>query len=372
MDGIVYGFQKYGGINTYFNEVLPRLAGREGVTVEVLLPYPCQGQPPGWPVRRARREVFPEQTGLSWKLDHLLLPWANSRLRELRARLRRRCVFHSTYFTRLEGAVPQVASAYDMNHELFPEKYDNDWGHALRRQYREYLARATRIIAISHKTKQDIVRFYGIDPAVIDVVHLAIDTHRFYPDRRPEGVQALARAGVEPPYVLYVGVRNREYKNFDGLLKAFAGSAVRNALTLVVAGPPWKRWEEDLVRDLGLEGRVRLAVYPSADLLRTLYSRAAAFVYPSLHEGFGIPLLEAMACGTPVLASDIEVFREVAGDAVVYFDPHDPAALARTLEGCLDESVRREYTARGARQVSRYSWDRCAEETCSVYRRALA
>jgi len=355
--------------------VMARLARRPGVTVEVLVPRPCSGRLPPLPVQKLRREVVPpEGSGISWRLDQQFVPLAkklNAAVTSLRAWARRRCVFHSTYFTRLPGQVPQVASAYDMNHELYPEMYQSVWGEWLRKQYREYLTTATRIIAISEKTKKDVVHIYGVDPLIVDVVHLAIDRRRFRPERDPGRRRWLRdRAGVDEPYLLYVGLREA-YKNFDGLLKALAQSPLCRQLILAVAGRPWHEKELALVRQLGLEGRVRLIENPSDEELRVLYSFAAAFVYPSRHEGFGIPLLEAMACGTPVLASNNEVFREVGGDAAIYFNPDEPADIARTFEAALDEPTREDYRQRGFVRLSRYSWDRCADQTYEVYQKAL-
>jgi glycosyltransferase involved in cell wall biosynthesis len=374
VDGIVYGFQQYGGINTYFNEVLPRIGRLDVTLVDVLLPKTLKGQPPAPPVRILSRDLIPNRTRLSWRLDRLagpLLKKINSKLIEIRVRARNNCIFHSTYFTWLGDSVPQVAMAYDMNHELFPDQYKNEWGQWLRSQYREHFRRATRIIAISEKTKKDVIRFYNIDPSFIDVVHLATNRRMFWPDRDREYLcSCIPPTGVREPYLLYVGIRG-SYKNFDGLLASFAQSPGREKLKLVVAGLPWSQHELVRIRELDLESKVRLVVNPSDELLRVLYSCAAAFVYPSYHEGFGIPLLEAMACGTLVLAADNEVFHEVAGDAAIYFDPYDLAGVARALEASLDDRIRREYIGRGFVQVAKYSWDQCAEQTHAVYRKAL-
>jgi len=370
VDGIVYGFQQHGGINTYFNEVLPRIARKYGVLVDVLVPRNSRGQPPMPPIRIVSRNIIPAR----WRSDKLAGPFLdalNSKWIELRIRCNNNSVFHSTYFTYLAAPVPQVAMAYDMNHELFPDQYKHEWGQWLRRQYREHLRRATRIIAISEKTKKDVIRFYNIDPSIIDVAHLATNRGIFWPEqnwKRLNGVNGTMRMGE--PYVLYVGGR-WSYKNFYRLLAAFAQSAVRDKATLVVAGEPWNQNELMEIRSLDLEAKVRLIVEPSDDLLRVLYSCAAAFVYPSYNEGFGIPLLEAMACGTLVLASDNEVFNEVAGDAAIYFDPYDLTGVTRALETSLDDRIRKEYIGRGFVQVAKYSWDQCAEQTHAVYRKAL-
>jgi glycosyltransferase involved in cell wall biosynthesis len=293
---------------------------------------------------------------------------------EFRARSLRDCVFQSTYFTYLEAAVAQVAIVYDMNHERFREVYDlSEWGQWLRRQYRTYVERATRVIAISEQTRRDIVQFYGIPPERIDVTPLAVSRKLFWPDRSLEQAGVLiGRFGIERPFLLYVGLRDARYKNFGRLLTAFAESGLAGSLLLVVAGAKWNDEEERLVKASGVAANVRLVVQPEAGVLRNLYSSSLAFVYPSRFEGFGIPLLEAMACETFVLAADTPVFHEVGGDAPVYFDAEDTKAMARTLRAALDSNVRAAHIALGRERVKGFTWDRCARETFAVYQKALA
>jgi glycosyltransferase involved in cell wall biosynthesis len=377
IDGVVYGFQTHGGINTFFNEVLWRLSQRPEVSIAIQLPHDCAGQLPEMPAR-LWQSPLPKETGLSWKLDQVAKPvlqWANDLVRKVRLRQFLRgtwpYVFQSTYFTVSAENVPQVALALDMNHETLLEYYRNDWGNWLRRQYRQYLQCATRIIAISNSTKRDITRIYGIPHEKIDVVHLAVDRGVFKPNRENGTVHAQrAAADSYASYLLFVGIREG-YKNFFRLLEGFALSSIRNSLYLVVAGPRWRPEELTQIQELGLESRVKLVSSPADTLLATLYSGALAFIYPSLGEGFGIPLLEAMACETLVLASDIPVFREVAGEAAIYFDPHNPEDIARVLEIAASGAERTDYICRGTHQAAKYSWDKCAEETYDVYRKAL-
>jgi glycosyltransferase involved in cell wall biosynthesis len=244
VDGKVYGFQKHGGINTYFNEVLSRLARRSDVTVELMCPQPCVGNPPNGPVNRARLNWLPSNENPQTFWGRLLkrgCDQVNGAMRNWRAKRHQQCVFHSTFFTRITDRVPQVATAYDMNHELLPEKYSDSWGLAFRARVRDYMKRATRIIAISKKTKTDLVRLYEIDPERVDVVHLAVDPKDFWSDQSPEREAHLQVSfGLVRPYLLYVGGRAHHYKNFDRLLKAFATVARTTPLTLAVAGIPPK------------------------------------------------------------------------------------------------------------------------------------
>jgi glycosyltransferase involved in cell wall biosynthesis len=284
-----------------------------------------------------------------------------------------RSVFHSTYFTSPPARLlPHVAMVHDLNHEIFPHAYSDEWGQWLRARYPVYLRGATRIIAVSNTTKSHVVDIYGISPSLIDVVHHAVDRSIFFADRRQESLAVLSeRLGVHTPYLLYVGLRSSQYKNFGTLLHAFACLRNRGGLTLLVVGAPWNDRERSEIQRLKLSSFLRLIEYPDDDTLRILYSSAAAFIYPSLNEGFGIPLLEAMACGTPVVASDTPVFREVAGDAALYFDAADPEALARSIDASLEDGTRRDYTGRGFDRLKHYSWDESAAATYGTYEKAI-
>jgi glycosyltransferase involved in cell wall biosynthesis len=243
----------------------------------------------------------------------------------------------------------------------------------LRGLYRAYLAAATRVIAVSEKTREDVLRFYPVDPERVDVIHHATNPDTFYEERDDEGLKRLAeRWGFREPYLLFVGGRISFYKNFDGLAAGYARSKCRDDVQLVVAGKKWLPEEEELLARLGLGDRVRLVENPDDDDLRRLYNHAVAYVFPSLHEGFGIPLLEAMACGTPVLAADTAVFREVAGAAALYFDPYDPDAIAAALEAVLDPAVRSRLIGLGRDRLRQFSWDKAARQTEQVYLRARA
>src|SRR5262249_11892882 len=157
------------------------------------------------------------------------------------------------YFTSVSDSVPHVAIALDMNHERLRERYTGHFGVWLRYKYAEYLMRATRVIAISQSTKDDIIRYYGIDPGLIDVVHLATDARLYRPEGDRQRLDALgAKYGLRRPYILYVGGRFTPYKNFQRLVEAFALSGLRNELTLVTAGSPLDPSEQELISNLGL------------------------------------------------------------------------------------------------------------------------
>lgn len=273
-------------------------------------------------------------------------------------------LFHPTYYDpyfldHLKGK-PFVLTIFDMIHEMFPEYFrpdDKTSGH------KALLAReAARIIAISASTKADIVRRLDVDPEKVALIHLA--------STLTGESQEIAVPG---DYILYVGERCR-HKNFEALLLAFAELASTfPSLHLVCASPKeFDRTEIKRIERLGLAGRCA-SLSVNDEQLTFLYENAALFVCPSLHEGFGLPILEAFASGCPVALSAASCFPEVAGDAALYFDPSDTASIARALERLLsDSALRRALIDRGRERLKRFSWAATAEKTAAVYKRCLS
>ncbi len=186
--------------------------------------------------------------------------------------------------------------------------------------------------------------------------------------------EAIQRYGLRSPYVLYVGGFDRR-KNVDALVLAYAQTAVRNEATLVLVGAGEQESARLLatVESAALENRVRILGYVPDDDLVLLYNGASAFIYPSLYEGFGLPVVEAMACGVPVLASNCTSLPEVVADAALLFDPTRPddiaAAIDRVFTNGDDEMSR--LRSRGLAVAARLTWRNTAERTLDVYRAAL-
>jgi glycosyltransferase involved in cell wall biosynthesis len=360
LDGVVYQQQRAGGISRCFNEVMPRIADTcNDIVVLLHLPPLCHADLPA-----ARRLRIIKDIRLR---PGRFFNRPMRRLSQWRARLHRPDVFHSTYYTRPYWQGPRtVVTVHDFVDEHLPALFSN---FDFQRHKRAVIEQADAVIAVSDSTRRDILRFTDTDADKVTVVHHApsgvfADTGGVDPDAFAD------RRSIQKPYWLYVGDRVH-YKNFGTLLRAFVRVADETGGSLVLLGGntgELAAWQQDLVIREGLEQRVHQFGYlPDVELCRA-YAGAAAFVFPSLAEGFGIPLLEAMACRTPVLASDIPVFHEVAEDAALFFDPHDETAVAAALTQSLEPSVRRDLVNAGQRRVKGFSWDTAAEQIADIYR----
>ena len=279
-------------------------------------------------------------------------------------------LFHATehLLPPLRG-VPTVLTVHDMIFKLFPEhqKRLNYW--YLNATMPLYCRRAGAIITVSESSKRDIVKHYGVDPARVTVVYEAA-APEFAP-APPEAMDDVRRRyGLPEEYLIHVGTIEPR-KNLTRLVEAL--QRLRDAgLTvplLVVGGKGWLY--DDFFRRLeGLE--VRDAVFfpgyvPSADL-PLLYSAAKLAVMSSVYEGFGLPVLEAMACGTPVVSSNSSSLPEFGGQAARYFDPYDVDAMAVTIERVwAGDDLRAEMGRQGLIQAAKFSWGRAAEETLQIY-----
>src|SRR3989304_37868 len=235
----------------------------------------------------------------------------------------------------------------------------------------ESIRNAQAIIAISEHTKKALVERLGAPPGLITVTHLAAGPE-FREVREAATLDGVRRKYSLPQrYILFMGSLEPR-KNVKTLLNAYASmtGAGNREFSLVRAGAPgWMNSDVPcIVRELGIEERTVFPGYIEGGDLNAVYSGASVFVYPSLYEGFGLPILEAFASGTPVVTSNISSMPEVAGDAAVLVDPNDAAELAAAIEGLLtDEGRQRDLRARGLGRSALFSWERCAKETIAVY-----
>jgi glycosyltransferase involved in cell wall biosynthesis len=225
-------------------------------------------------------------------------------------------------------------------------------------------------------TAQDIVRFYFIPSQKITPTLLAYDADHFRPmsTGAATSIDKLVdkTAGEMPSYFLYIG-RHDPYKNLHRLMAAFAAIAPTCDCQLWFAGSTDARYTPTLqtqARELGIAERVRFLEYVAYDELPVLLNRAIAMVFPSLWEGFGFPILEAMACGTPVITSNLASMPEVAGDAAILIDPYNTAELSAAMQQVVgDAGVRSQLRSAGLVRASQFSWKKTAQETTAILQR---
>jgi len=285
-------------------------------------------------------------------------------------------LYHSTYYLMpyLPGT-PTVLTVYD----LIPLRYPRYFSVAQRLVFavahRLALRTARAVLAISEATRADLARAFGVTAEKVTVTPLAAAEHF-----RPQSLAAIdalrRRLGLPDRYILYVG-SNKPHKNLARLVEAFARARRHPAcvsLHLVIAGRWDSRYPEAQIRAqrLGVIDHVAFLPDVADDMLPALYSGAELFVFPSEYEGFGLPVLEAMACGTPVICADRSSLPEVASDAARLVDPHDVAGLAAAISELASSPERRaDLRTRGLARAARFTWRRTAEQTYAVYEAAM-
>lgn len=272
--------------------------------------------------------------------------------------------------------VPSLGTVHDFSQLHVPQKYDRLRTFYSLRVLPAMMRRLDRVVAVSDATRRDLEGFARVPPARIHVIHNGADLQRYTPHGR-----AAARAEVQrwlgdrlppdAPYLLYTARLEHPGKNHVRLLEAFAQLRRERGLPhrLVLAGSRWNGADAIDAKAAALElgGAVVFPGFVPDALLPALYRAADAFVFPSLFEGFGIPVLEAMASGTPVCAAERASIPEVLGDAGVLFDPEAPRAIAAALARLLDDTALRERcVARGLERCRRFTWDRAAEATLAA------
>ncbi len=276
---------------------------------------------------------------------------------------------------------PYVVTIHDMANLFYEEPTDaRMWLRTFR--FRRGLARASRVIAVSEATKRDVERLMGVPPSRIRRVYNAPDPGFVGAESQTgseEHRRILERYQIEYPFLLYAGAIRR-HKNVPRLVEAFAVVRAQLAehpvykdLRLVIIGDTISQYPG--VRQAVIKSRVEHVVrflgFVPFDTLRCFYASAAAFVFPSQYEGFGRPPLEAMACGTPVVTSNVSSLPEVVGDAAVLVKPDNVFEIARGIRDVLlDEGLRAELIRRGHEQAGRFSWERTARQVLEIYREA--
>lgn len=290
------------------------------------------------------------------------------------ARSRHIDVYHSPIFLPLRFPGPTVVTVHDLSHIRFPETHPADRVRVLQRQLPRAIERARYVLVDSDFVRREVLATFGTPADRVVTISLGVSL-AFRRRVGAETAAVLSKHGLASGrYVLSVGTLEPR-KNVLGTLEAYCGlpESVRKAYPLVLVGA--KGWKMEATNrrlaELVRSREIRRLGYVPQEELPILYAGAAAFVYPSLYEGFGLPVLEAMASGVPVVTSNSSSLVEVAGDAALTVDPQDAGAIRAALHSVLEESAERSTRiARGIEWARRFTWERCAEQTVAVYRDA--
>ena len=344
--------QRSGGISRYFYEVISRVRNYPDTCVEVPLFFSNNMY------LDHKRKFLPRRhfKGKTWITDRINGAYSRHYLSRAAGTFD---LFHPTYYTPyfldLIGNKPFVITVHDMTHELFPQLFRNPG--KTTDEKRRVTSAAAKIIAVSANTKRDLVRHFDIPEEKIEVV---------YHGNALRYTEELAVPYAK--YLLFVGDRG-VYKNFAPMLRTIAPIMKSRGLEMVcVGGRGFSSVEIGFLSELGLVDRVHQVEGVSDPLLAAYYHHAVALVYPSRYEGFGMPVLEAFACGCPVVTSSAASLPEVGGEAAVYFDATNETSLFAAVEQVTgDDRLREALREKGYVQETKFSWDIAAEKTYAVY-----
>ena len=318
-------------------------------------------------LRRSRGFVAKPLARIAW--EQTVLPLA---LKQMEADL----VHGLVNVLPLATNLPGVVTVHDLSFVRMPEKLPPAKRFYLTRLCGASVAKARRVIAVSRQTADDLMDCFGVDAGKIEIVYNGV-AENFHPGNAAETERFRISAGLPERFLLYLGTlepRKNLARLIDGYARWRESDPAAQGVALVLAGG--KGWYYDeifqRVRDRGLEDAVHFPGFIPGPQLSHWYRAAAAFVYPGLFEGFGLPVAEAMACGTPVICSDAASLLEVAGDAVLIFPAAETDGLVQALRTLFAQpEVGAELAQRGLARSGRFTWERAAQETLAVYTAAL-
>ena len=351
------------GINKYIQNLLQYLPQADPeMAFTVFLGEPRYVGAPGLDLRLSRLPTHHPPARIVW--EQALQPWA---IRQEGLDL----IHNLAYVGSLVSPCPSVVTVHDLSFLHYPQGFRTINLFYLRLFTRLSVRQARRIIADSESTKRDVMRHYGLSPSRVDAVHIGVDT-RYQPLPAARVADFRAEQGLPDRFILFVGTLEPR-KNIGRLLQPYALLSQERPPLIIVGAKGWLYEQVFALREsLNLDDEVHFVGYVPGEDLPLWYNAADLFVYPSLYEGFGLPPLEAMACGTPVVASNASSLPEVVGEAGLLVDPNDVEALTGAMEQALgDADLRGTMRARGLTQARCFSWEKMAVETADIYRQIL-
>ena len=349
------------GIHHYIAQVLSHLPPHGAVQYEIFTRYgddlPTRDD---FVLRGSRWPTESRSVRILW--EQIAWPWQS----------RKRDLMHSMAFvTPFIAPCPTVVTVYDLSFLHFPERFPKLQRWYLTSQTKRSCRAAKRVITISESSRQDVHTFFGVPLSQIDVVVPGVNGR--YRPLPPEQITTFRQQHKLPDrFILHVGTLQPR-KNISTLLDAFAKLDDKDVCLVLAGGKGWL-YDEIFaqIEALGLVDRVIFPGYVADEDLPLWYSAAALFAFPSVYEGFGMPVVEAMACGTPVVASNASSIPEAVGDAGLLFNPQDAAELAERMRDVLNDSnLSATMRAKGLQHAKKFSWEEAGRETAVIYKQLL-
>jgi glycosyltransferase involved in cell wall biosynthesis len=356
-DHQVFSWQEYGGISRYFYELAGRVNAFDGFSASIVAPLYVNRYLKNGGMRARGMYLPPLSRGTR------AVEFVNRHLESAWLKIRRPDVLHETYYPATSSA-PKGCPVVITIHDMIQEKFGAAFGLSddISAKKRAAVLRADRVVCVSENTRADLIQIFNPDQLKIRTIHLGVAAETATVPTMPPT--------LPKPFFLYVGMRG-SYKNFANVLSAYASQPMLSKeFDLIAFGSHvFTPEEHEAIGSLRLAPHQVRHLAGDDDLLGYLYGKAEALIYPSFYEGFGIPPLEAMSRGCPVICSNTSSIPEVVGDAGLYFDPHSVDAIADAMERVATlPSLRSGLAARGSERAKEFSWDRCAARTLDVYR----
>lgn len=351
-DHLIFNLQNFGGISRYVVNLASNLNNINDAKIKIFAPIHLNYHLKKFDNKR--RLFFPSNLNFIKKTMMNI----NDKLFSSSLNKYKPDIFHTTYYSKKERYlnIPKILTVHDLTHE----KISKDKKFLPKK---ESIESSDHIICVSNSTKNDLQEFYNVSDNKISVIYESsgISTNLINKSNITKNLK---------PFLLYVGSRHG-YKNFDNLVIAFSNSEfLKNNYNIIFfGGGKINQDEKKIISDLKIEKNL-IFTEGSDKNLANLYSRCEAFVYPSIYEGFGITLLEALSFNTKIICSDIPPFKEVCGDAAIYFNPKSFEDIKSKLENCLKNKINYSFDYK-EEILKNFSWKKCAEETFEVYKKNL-